>query len=138
MSKTIGNAPDKLYIIIPAIINMVLNLIYVIIDIIKIIKKKDKKSKIASLEKFVEALSIADKVYLTDIDCNREKQSDYPGITSYTILDKIEGGELISNEDIYKLGNEKNQVVCFMSCAHTEDLIKSYKEYLDSIPKEEE
>ena len=60
MSKTIGNAPDKLYIIIPAIINMVLNLIYVIIDIIKIIKKKDKKSKIASLEKFVHALSISE------------------------------------------------------------------------------
>ena len=87
---------------------------------------------------FAEALQVADKVFLTAIDCNREQQSDYPGITSYTILDKIEGGELISNEDIYKLGNEKNQVVCFMSCAHTEDLIKSYKEYLDSIPKEEE
>lgn len=87
---------------------------------------------------FAEALQVADKVFLTAIDCNREQQSDYPGITSYTILDKIEGGELISNEDIYKLGKEKNQVVCFMSCAHTEDLIKSYKEYLDSIPKEEE
>ncbi|MBR3146287.1 MAG: UDP-N-acetylmuramate--L-alanine ligase [Bacilli bacterium] len=87
---------------------------------------------------FAEALQVADKVFLTAIDCNREQQSDYPGITSYTILDKIESGELISNEDIYKLGNEKNQVVCFMSCAHTEDLIKSYKEYLDSIPKEEE
>ena len=87
---------------------------------------------------FAEALQVADKVFLTAIDCNREQQSDYPGITSYTILDKIESGELISNEDIYKLGNEKNQVVCFMSCAHAEDLIKSYKEYLDSIPKEEE
>ena len=89
-------------------------------------------------DEFVDALTVADKVFLTAIDCNREKQSDYPGITSYTILNKIEGGELISNEDIYKLGNDKNQVVCFMSCAHTEDLIKSYKTYLDSIPKEED
>ena len=87
---------------------------------------------------FVDALKVADKVFLTEIDCNREKQSDYPGITSNTILDKIEGGELISNEDIYKLGYDKDQVVCFMSCAHTEDLINSYKEYLGSIPKEEE
>ena len=87
---------------------------------------------------FVEALQVADKVFLTAIDSNREKQSDYPEITSYTILDKIEDGELISNEDIFKLGYNKDQVVCFMSCAHTEDLIKSYKQYLDSIPKEEE
>ena len=87
---------------------------------------------------FVEALQVADKVFLTDIDSNRERQEDYPGITSYTILEKIEGGELISNDDIFKLGHDKDQVVCFMSCAHTEDLIQSYKEYLDSLPKEEE
>lgn len=87
---------------------------------------------------FAESLNVADKVFLTEIDCNREKQEDYPGITSNTILDKIENSELISNEDISKIGNDKNTVVCFMSCAHTEDLIKSYKEYLLSIPKEEE
>ena len=89
-------------------------------------------------DEFVDALSIADKVYLTEIDSNREKQSDYPGITSNTIIEKIPGAELISNDDIFKLGYDKDIVVCFMSCAHTEDLIKSYKEYLDSIPKEEE
>ena len=47
---------------------------------------------------FVEALSIADKVYMTEIDSNREKQSDYPGVTSNLILDEIEGGEIISEE----------------------------------------
>jgi UDP-N-acetylmuramate--alanine ligase len=89
-------------------------------------------------DEFVDALQVADKVFLTDIDSNREKQSDYKGITSKTILDKIDGGELISNEDIYKIGNDKDQVVCFMSCAHTEDLIQSYKEYLESEPVKEE
>ena len=59
MNKVIGNAPDKLYIIIPAIINMLLNLIYVTFDIIKIIKKKEK-NKITSLEKFLQPLSISE------------------------------------------------------------------------------
>ena len=35
---------------------------------------------------FVTALSKADKVYLTEIDCNRERQSDYPGVTSNLIV----------------------------------------------------
>ena len=59
MNKVIGNAPDKLYIIIPAIINMLLNLIYVTFDIIKIIKKREK-NKMASLEKFLQPLSISE------------------------------------------------------------------------------
>lgn len=37
---------------------------------------------------FVTALSKADKVYLTEIDCNRERQSDYPGVTSNLIVEK--------------------------------------------------
>ena len=36
-------------------------------------------------EEFIDAFSIADKTYLTEIDCNRERQEDYPGITSHII-----------------------------------------------------
>lgn len=89
-------------------------------------------------DEFVEALTVADKVFLTDIDSNREKPSDYPGITSNTIIDKIEDGEIIANDTISKIGTDKDTVVCFMSCAHTDDLIKSYKEYLSNLPIEEE
>ena len=87
---------------------------------------------------FAEALSVADKVYLTEIDCNREKPEDYPGITSSIIVDKIEGAELISNEEISKLGDELHSVICFMSCAHVDDLIESLKGFIANQPKEEE
>lgn len=87
---------------------------------------------------FVEALQVADKVYLTEIDCNREKQEDYPGITSSIITNEIEGAEIIDEDHIDKLGNELNSVVCFMSCAYVDKLIESFKTYIINQPKEEE
>ena len=78
---------------------------------------------------FVEALSIADKVYLTEIDSNRETQEEYPGVRSSLIVDSIPDAELIDVESISKLGNELDSVICFMSCAHTEDLMDA------SLPK---
>lgn len=86
---------------------------------------------------FVDGLSVADKVYLTEIDCNREKESDYPGVTSQLILDKIPDGEIISNETISKLKPELKSVICFMSCAHVDDLIESLKEFIANTPKED-
>ena len=82
-------------------------------------------------DEFVKALTVADKVYLTEIDSNREKQSDYPGVTSNLILDKIDNGELISPDTISKLDNELDSVICFMSCAHVSDLIKALKDYIN-------
>ena len=87
---------------------------------------------------FASALSVADKVYLTEIDCNREKPEDYPGVSSSLIIDKIEGAELISNEEISKLGDELHSVICFMSCAHVDDLIESLKGFVANQPKEDE
>ena len=89
---------------------------------------------------FKEALDVADKVYLTEVDSNREKQEDYPGINSNTIIDLFENNkaELISNETIDKLIPELDSVICFMSCAHTEDLIASLKELINNQTKEEE
>lgn len=80
---------------------------------------------------FVNALTIADKVYLTEIDSNREKQSDYPGVTSNLILDRIDGGEIISEETVDKLEKEKGSIVCFMSCAYVNHLIDGFKELLE-------
>ena len=76
---------------------------------------------------FVEAFNIADKTYLTEIDCNRERQEDYPGITSHLIVDNLKNGDMISMDTIDKLKKEKDSVVCFMSCAYVDNLIDSFK-----------
>lgn len=81
-------------------------------------------------DEFVEALGIADKVYLTEIDCNRERQEDYPGVTSHMIIDKLNDAEIISVECIDKLKAEKDSVVCFMSCAYVDTLISAFKEII--------
>ena len=87
-------------------------------------------------DQFVESLKVADKVYLTQIDCNREKAEDYPGVTSQMILDEIEGGELISEGSISKLKDELHSVICFMGCAYVDSLIESLKIFIANSPKE--
>ena len=89
-------------------------------------------------DNFVEVLKEADKVFLTEIDCNRERQEDYPGVTSHIITDEIEGAEIISEQTIDKLKDELNSVICFMSCAYVDHLIESLKTYIANTPKEEE
>lgn len=79
---------------------------------------------------FVEAFNVADKAYLTEIDCNREKQEDYPGVTSHLIIDKLNNGDIISEETIDKLKNEKEAVVCFMGCAYVDSLIAAFKDLM--------
>ncbi len=68
-------------------------------------------------KEFIDSLNIADKVYITEIDSNREKQEDYPGISSKMILDGLKNGEMIDEESVDKLLNHKDSVIVFMSCA---------------------
>ena len=89
-------------------------------------------------DKFVEALSIADKVFLTDIDCNREDPNDYPGITSKIITDKIEDAEIIDEDQISKLEPYLDSVICFMSCAYVDKLINNLKDFINKLPKDDE
>ena len=78
---------------------------------------------------FIDSFKVADKTYLTEIDCNREDPKDYPGVSSQNIIDGLKEGEIISLDTIDKLGKEE-QVVCFMGCAYLEGLINKYKDYL--------
>ena len=82
-------------------------------------------------DEFVDSFKIADKTYLTEIDCNREKQEDYPGITSHIITDKLDNGEIISEATINKLATEKASVVCFLGCAYVDNLIAGFKKILE-------
>lgn len=81
-------------------------------------------------KEFVEAFKVADKAYLTEIDCNREDPKDYPGVTSSLITDQLDGGEIISEDTIDKLSNEKDSVVCFMGCAYVDGILNAYKDLL--------
>ena len=78
-------------------------------------------------EEFIDAFNVADMTYLTEIDCNRERQEDYPGVTSHIIIDKLNNGDIISDETISKLSDEKDSVVCFMGCAYVDSLIEGFK-----------
>ena len=69
-------------------------------------------------------------MFLTEIDSNREKPEDYPGISSHLIIDKIEGSEIISEETISKLLPLKDSVICFMSCASISHLMEQLKKIL--------
>ena len=79
-------------------------------------------------KEFADSLNIADKVYLTEIDCNREKSEDYGNVTSKVIFDLLNNGEMIDDEHIDSLLKHKNAVICFMSCASIAHLKDNYKE----------
>lgn len=78
-------------------------------------------------KEFADSLNIADKVYLTEIDCNREKPSDYDNVSSKIILDLLNNGEMVSENDVSNLIKHKNAVICFMSCASISHLKEEYK-----------
>ena len=78
-------------------------------------------------DEFIEVLKLADKTYITPIECNREKQEDYPKINSNILLEKIPKSEIITEESIEKLLCHNNSVLCFMSCASVSHLIDNYK-----------
>lgn len=78
-------------------------------------------------DEFASSLKTADKVYLTEIDSNREQAEDYPGITSKIITDEIPDSELISINDIANLKKEAGSVVCFMGCAYVDGILNAFK-----------
>jgi len=78
-------------------------------------------------KEFADSLNIADKVYLTEIDCNRENPADYDNVTSKIILDLLNNGEMISESNITNLLKHRNAVICFMSCASISHLKEEYK-----------
>ena len=80
---------------------------------------------------FISVLSEADKAYVMDIRCNREKQEDYPGVTSDSIIEKVEGAEKIDEGSAEKLLKHKNAVICFMSCADIHPMEEAFEKTLE-------
>ena len=82
-------------------------------------------------KEFANAMNKADKQYLTEIDCNREKREDYPNVSSKIILDGLANGEMISEDSVEKLLRHENAVICFMSCASIAHLKEKYEAFIE-------
>ncbi len=79
---------------------------------------------------FVNALNLADKAYIMDINYDREDPNDYPGIDAYTIIDKLNNGDYIEKGMADKLLQYDNAVILFMSSKEIYLLQNEYQELL--------
>ena len=82
------------------------------------------------LDDFVNALNLADKAYIMDINYDREDPEDYPGINAYTIIDKLKNGDYIEKGMADKLLEFDNAVILFMSSKEIYILENEYEELL--------
>ena len=79
---------------------------------------------------FAIALNLADKAYVMDINYDREDPNDYPNITPYTIIDKLNNGEYIEQGMEEKLLEYENAVILFMSSKEIYLLQNKYEQLL--------
>ena len=82
-------------------------------------------------EEFATALNLADKAFVMDINYDREKPEDYPGIDAYTIIEKLDNGDYIEQGMADKLLEYDNVVVLFMSSKEIYLLEDEYKKLLE-------
>lgn len=84
----------------------------------------------ALLDDFISALKTADKAYVMDIHCDRERSEDYPNASSDNIINGVPNAEKVSIETVDKLLKHKNAVICFMSCANIYEIINVFEQEL--------
>lgn len=85
-------------------------------------------------EDLVNVMSNVDKAYIMDIHPAREKQEDYPEITSDIIINSLPNGEHISIDDANKFENIEDTVLVFMSPNDLSILEKAVIELLENRP----
>jgi len=84
----------------------------------------------ALFDEFVNALKKADKSYIMDIYCDRERQEEYPNVNSDLLIEKVPNSEKVSVDTVEKLTKHKNSVLCFMSCTNIYILLDKFKEQI--------
>lgn len=95
--------------------------------VVAIFKPNTYSRTVDFTEGFIKALGQVDKVYLTEIDSNRERQEDYPGVSSRMITDGIEGSRIVDENVLNNLEVEPGEVLLVMSCASVSHLIENIK-----------
>ena len=78
----------------------------------------------------IRVFNKADATYLLDIHPAREKQEDYPEVTSNMIIEKLDNGYHIDNDDANILADYDNTVFAFMSPNDISKLEKDLEELL--------
>ena len=84
----------------------------------------------ALMSDFISALKTADKAYVMDIHCDRERKEDYSGVSSDEIIKNVPNAEKISLDTVDKLLKHKNAAICFMSCTNIYELLDKYEALL--------
>ncbi len=82
-------------------------------------------------DEFAQALNLADKAYVMDINYDRENPDDYKGVSAYTIIDELNNGEYIKMGEASKLLEYNNSVILFMSSKEIYLLEDEYKKLLE-------
>ena len=78
----------------------------------------------------VKVFSGVDKAFIMDIHPARERQEDYPDVTSNIIIDELENGYHINIDEANKLYEEKDAVYVFMS---PNDISKLEKDLIEML-----
>jgi UDP-N-acetylmuramate--alanine ligase len=81
----------------------------------------------ALYKEIAASLNDIDKSYILDIYPSREKQSDWPLVTSSLIIDSLKNGEAINIDTMDKLLQFHDSVILFMSPADMHEYIEKYK-----------
>lgn len=84
----------------------------------------------ALMDDFIDALKTADKAYVMDIHCDRERKEDYPNVSSDEIINKIDNAEKVSLETVDKLLKHENAAICFMSCTNIYEILNKFHELI--------
>ena len=88
-------------------------------------------------EGFAEAMNLADMSYVMEIHPAREKQEDFPDVTSDLIIDKLEHGAPIKMEDADELLQYRDAVILFMSPNDLSVLEDALKEKIEKRLEDE-
>ena len=85
----------------------------------------------AFYKEFADVIKLADKAFVTDVVPAREKIEDYPTINYKMITDLVPNSEHLSLEEISKLYDYPNSVICFMGCKDSFYLRDAYRKGLE-------
>ena len=77
-------------------------------------------------------LNECDACYVKDIYSAREKQADYPEVTKDLIINHLNNGHSINDDEAFKLFEYRDDVILFMSPKQMSQLENELKEHLEN------